>query len=228
MSKLIWDAAVDKKYETGVSKGILFVMDSTTGLYGDGVAWNGLVTVTESPSGAEANAKYADNIKYANMISNEEFGATIEAYTYPDEFAVCDGSAEIATGVLIGQQKRSTFAMAYETVLGNEAEGNEYGRKIHLVYGAKAAPSEKAFGSINESPELITFSWELTTTPIPVTGFRPTANIVIDTTKVDAGALAEFEELLYGKDATTDPVAAATKSKLPTPEEIIAIFGTMG
>lgn len=218
MSKLIWDATGARLYETGTDRGVLYVQEE--GKYGAGVAWNGLTAVTESPSGAEANPLYADNIKYLNLMSNEEFGATIEAYTYPDEFAVCDGSAEIATGVTIGQQQRKTFGLAYRTILGNDVDGNDHGYKIHLVYGALASPSEKAYATVNDSPEAITFSWEVTTTPVNVTGYKPTAHLEINSTKVAPEKLAELEALLYGSDDK--------EASLPTPDEVVALVGAAG
>ena len=199
MSKLIWDEDAKRTYETGVSKGVLYPVQDD-GKYSLGVAWNGLTAVTESPSGAEATPMYADNIKYLNLISAEEFGATVEAYTYPDEFEACDGSAEIKPGVSIGQQDRKKFGMSYVTVLGNNEKGNSYGYKIHLIYGATAAPSEKAYNTINDSPEAITFSWELSTTPVEVNGFKPTSTITIDSTKIDAEKLKKLEDKLYGSE----------------------------
>lgn len=217
MSKLVWDQSGDRIYETGVDRGVLYPRDEA-GAYSKGVAWNGLTAVTESPSGAEATALYADNIKYLNLMSNEEFGATIEAYTYPDEFAECDGSASIATGVSIGQQTRKTFGLAYRTVLGNDVDGNDHGYKLHLIYGALAAPSEKAYATINDSPEAITFSWEVTTTPVEVPGFKPTACVTIDSTKVDAEKLAALEAVLYGSESE--------EARLPLPSEIITLMGS--
>ena len=214
MAKLIWDKTGERLFETGVSKGVLYVQDAT-GAYPQGVAWNGLTAVNESPSGAEATPLYADNIKYLNLLSNEEFGATVEAYTYPDEFAACNGEAALAEGVSIGQQARKTFGMAYQTKIGNDIEGNEYGYKIHLIYGALAAPSEKAYATINDSPEAITFSWELTTTPVEVEGFKPTATLVIDSTKVTEEALAAIEAALYGSESE--------EAHLPLPNEVLAI-----
>lgn len=208
---LTWDATGERLFETGVKKGVLYPQDSN-GSYPTGVAWNGLTAVTESPSGAEATPLYADDIKYLNLYSVEEFAATVEAYTYPDEFAACDGSAELVKGVKLGQQKRKTFGLSYVTTLGNDVEGNAHGYKIHLVYGAMAAPSEKAYATVNDSPEAITFSWELTTTPVSVEGFEPTACITIDSTTVDAAKLKEFEKVLYGSDT-----AAA---RLPLPDEV--------
>lgn len=213
MTKIVWDKTGERFYETGVSKGVLYVQ-STEGTYPKGVAWNGLTAVTESPSGAEATPLYADDTKYLNLMSTEEFGATIEAYTYPDEFAQCDGSAELATGVTIGQQPRKTFGMCYRTALGNDVDGNNHGYKLHIIYGALAAPSEKGYTTINDSPEAITFSWEVSTTPVNVTGFKPTASLVIDSTKVAAEKLAALETLLYGGEST--------EAKLPLPDEIAA------
>ena len=198
MSRLIWDQNGERLYETGVKNGVLYVMNN--GAYGTGVPWNGLTAVTESPSGAEATALYADDIKYLNLYSAEEFGATIEAYTYPPEFAECDGSASLATGVSIGQQARKTFGMCYKTTIGNDTEGADYGYKLHIIYGAMAAPSEKAYASINDSPEAVTFSWEITTTPVNVTGFKPTACITIDSTKADQTCLKALEDMLFGSE----------------------------
>ena len=221
--RLVWDATGERLYETGVSQGVLYVQDST-GKYPKGVAWNGLTGVTESPSGAEATALYADDIKYLNLMSAEEFGATIEAYTYPDEFAQCDGSAELTAGVTIGQQDRKTFGMCYKTVLGNDSESNNYGYKLHIIYGAKASPSEKAYATINDSPEAITFSWEVTTTPVNVSGFKPTASLTIDSTKVDAEKLTALENILYGTDAGVEGTPAATVARLPLPDEIATLM----
>ena len=223
MSKLVWDKAGEKLYETGVEKGVLFVQDST-GAYPKGVAWNGLTTVTESPKGAESNPIYADNTKYLNLLSAEEFNATIEAYTYPEEFKACDGSVELAVGVSIGQQKRKSFGLAYRTTLGNDTDGSDYGYKLHIIYGAQAAPSEKAFKTVNDSPEAISFSYEITTTPVDVSGNKPTASIEIDSTKVDHAKLAQLEAILYGKDATTNPVSSEVIPRLPLPDEIANIF----
>lgn len=200
MSKLVWDAVGERYYETGVKNGVLYVYDAENKKYGAGVAWNGLTAVTESPSGAEATPLYADDIKYLNLLSTEEFGATIEAFTYPVEFEACDGSASIAQGVTIGQQKRNTFALCYRTALGNDVDNNDYGYKLHIIYGCLAAPSEKAYATINDSPEAITFSWEVTTTPVAVEGFKPTASVVIDSTKADKAKLAALEAKLYGSD----------------------------
>lgn len=219
MSKLVWDQTGERLYETGVKMGVLYVQ-GTDGAYGNGVAWNGLTGITESPSGAEATPLYADDTKYLNLMSAEEFGATIEAYTYPDEFGVCDGSANIADGVYIGQQARRSFGLCYRTTVGNDIENNEYGYKIHLIYGALASPSEKAYATINDSPEANTFSWTVTTTPVNVTGFKPTASVVIDSTKFkdEAGKakLAAIEAKLYGTD-DAEPT-------LLLPDEIAALM----
>ena len=216
MSKLVWDQTGERLYETGVKKGVLYVQDRS-GTYPKGVVWNGLTTVTESPSGAEATPLYADDIKYLNLMSTEELGGTIEAYTYPDEFAECDGSASIATGVLIGQQPRKTFGMAYTTTLGNDVDSNAHGYKLHLIYGALASPSEKSYSTINDSPEAITFSWEFSTTPVNVAGFKPTANIVIDSTKATPEKLTALEKILYGD--------TETEARLPLPDEVASIMG---
>lgn len=221
MAKLVWDKTGDRLYETGVKNGVLYI--PTSGVYSKGVAWNGLTAVTESPSGAEATALYADDTKYLSLMSAEEFGATIEAYTYPDEFAVCDGSAELADGVMIGQQKRSTFGLCYKTTIGNDTEGNDHGYKLHIIYGAQAKPSERAYASINDSPEAITFSWEITTTPVNVTGAKPTASLVIDSTKADPSKLAALEDILYGKDG--EP---ASEPRLPLPDEIKSLMTAAG
>lgn len=221
MAKLVWDKTGDRLYETGVKNGVLYI--PTAGVYSKGVAWNGLTAVTESPSGAEATALYADDIKYLSLMSTEEFGATIEAYTYPDEFAACDGSAELADGVTIGQQKRSTFGLCYKTTIGNDTDGNDHGYKLHIIYGAQAAPSEKAYATINDSPEAITFSWEITTTPVNVTGAKPTASLVIDSTKADPTKLAALEDILYGKDGDS-----ATEPRLPLPDEIKTLMTAAG
>ena len=215
MAKLVWDETGKRLYETGVSQGVLY--PQTGGTYPNGVAWNGLTAVTESPSGAEATPLYADNIKYLNLFSAEEFGATIEAYTYPDEFMACDGSAQIAKGAYIGQQNRKQFGMCYKTLLGNDVDANDHGYKLHIIYGAMASPSEKAYATVNDSPEAITFSWEVTTTPVNVTGYEPTASIVIDSTKCDPTKLADLEEILYG--------SAEEEARLPLPDEIVTVLG---
>ena len=226
MSKLVWDQTGERYYETGVKQGVLYPQ-ATGGTYPKGVAWNGLTAVTESPSGAETTALYADDIKYLNLISAEEFGATIEAYTYPDEFAQCDGSATLATGVSIGQQSRKAFGLCYRTTLGNDVDGNDFGYKLHIIYNALAAPSEKAYATINDSPEAITFSWEVTTTPVNVPGFKPTASITIDSTKADKSKLASLEEILYGKDAPSSG-GEGTDPRLPLPDEIATLMSAAG
>lgn len=212
---LTWDQTGERLYETGVQKGVLYVQDEN-GAYPKGVAWNGLTAVTESPSGAEPTALYADDIKYLNLMSNEEFGATIEAYMYPDEFGVCDGSESLVAGVSIGQQARKQFGLCYRTAVGNDVDGADHGYKLHLIYGALAAPSEKAYASINDSPEAITFSWEVTTTPVAVTGFKPTACVTIDSTKVTAAAMAAIEAALYG--------STEKEAYLPLPDEVKSII----
>ena len=215
MAKLVWDESGKRVYETGVRNGVLYVQDEQ-GAYTKGVAWNGLTAVTESPSGAEPTALYADDIKYLELFSAEEFGATIEAYTYPEEFEACDGSASLGKGVTIGQQDRKAFGLCYRTVIGHDIKGNENGYKLHLIYGAKAKPSEKAYATVNDSPEAITFSWEVSTTPVNVAGFKPTASITIDSTKIEANKLQQIEALLYGGDST--------EPKLPLPDEIKQII----
>lgn len=216
--KLKWDETGERKYETGVSKGVLYPMDTEQNKYGTGVAWNGLTGVTESPSGAEPTALYADNIKYLNLLSAEEFGATVEAYTYPDEFAECNGESTLgdATGVTVGQQSRKTFGMSYQTKVGDDTSADK-GYKIHLIYGCTAKPSEKAYTTVNDSPEAITFSWELSTVPIEVPNMKPTACITIDSTKVNKTKLEALEKKLYGDDADGNPT-------LPTPTELVEIF----
>lgn len=218
MSKIVWDKTGERLYETGVKNGVLYLQ--TNGVYNNGVAWNGLTAVTESPSGAEATALYADDMKYLNLYSAEEFGATIEAYTYPDEFAECDGSKELVDGVVIGQQTRKVFGLCYRTVIGNDTDGEAHGYKLHIIYGAMASPSEKAYATINDSPEAITFSWEVTTTPVNVTGAKPTASVVIDSTKADPTKLAALETILYGKDPTTDGGSDGVDPRLPLPDEL--------
>lgn len=221
MSKIEWDKTGEKLYETGVKNGVLYLPDES-GAYTKGVAWNGLTSVKESPSGAEATPLYADDIKYLELTSAEEFGGTLECYTYPDEFAECDGSAEVAPGVIIGQQNRKTFGLCYRTTLGNDIKGNEYGYKLHLIYGAKASPSEKAYSTINDSPEAITFSYEISTTPVNVTGHKPTASLIVDSTKVSAEKMAALEELLYGKDGVES--SPNNNPRLPLPDEVITLL----
>lgn len=215
MSKLVWDKTGERLYETGVKQGVLYPQ-AAGGTYPNGVAWNGLTNITESPSGAEATALYADDIKYLNLVSAEEFGGTIEAYTYPDEFAECDGSAALTEGVFIGQQDRKTFGLCYRTTLGNDVDSNGHGYKLHLIYGALAAPSEKAYATINDSPEAITFSWEFKTTPVNVAGHKPTASLTIDSTKVSETKMAALEKVLYGD--------GDTEARLPLPDEVVQIL----
>lgn len=218
MPKLVWDKTGERLYETGVKMGVLY--PQVSGAYPKGVAWNGLTAVTESPSGAEASPLYADDIKYLNLISAEEFAATVEAYMYPDEFKECNGEKELVPGVSIGQQKRTPFGLCYRTVLGNDTENDEYGYKLHMIYGATAAPSEKAYATVNDSPEAITMSWELSTTPVTVTGAKPTASLTIDSTQVNAEKLAALEKILYG-DTDTEP-------RLPLPDEIAQLMNAAG
>lgn len=215
MTALTWDEVGERLYEVGVDHGVLYLLDGT-GAYATGVAWNGLTTVTETPSGAEPSPQYADNIKYLNLISAEEFGATVEAFTYPEEFAECDGTALPQPGIAVGQQSRKTFGLSYRTRIGNDIEGTDFGYKLHLIYGCQAAPSEKAYATINDSPEALAFSWEVTTTPVPATDLKPTSLIVIDSTKVDPTALAALESELYG-DAGGD-------ARLPLPDEVVGMF----
>ena len=212
---LVWDETGKKLFETGVSNVALYPQD-TTGVYGTGVAWNGVTNISESPSGAEATTLWANNGKYLNLYSVEEYASSIEAYTYPDEFAECDGSAEIAKGVSIGQQTRKSFGLAYKTLIGSDTDGNDHGYKLHLVYGCKAAPSERSHATVNDSPEALSFSWEISTTPVSVTGHKPTASVEIDSTKVDPAKLAAFEKILFGSDT-----AAA---RLPLPDEVATLF----
>lgn len=213
--RLKWDQTGEKTYETGVSNGVLYPQKSD-GSYDHGVAWNGLSSVNESPSGAEPTKIYADNIAYLTLISAEEFGATVEAYTYPDEFAECDGSAEVADGVTVGQQDRKPFGMAYKTIVGNDTEKNAHGYKLHVIYGATAAPSEKSYGTVNDSTEAITFSWELSTTPVEVADHKPTASITIDSTKADKEKLKALEDILFGSEEA--------EARLPLPDEIITLM----
>jgi hypothetical protein len=232
--KLVWDNTGERLYETGVSKGVLYPIQSG-GVYTKGVAWNGLTAVTESPSGAEATGLYADNIKYLNLISAEEFGGTIEAYMAPDEFAECDGSVEVAPGVYAGQQSRKMFGLAYTTVIGNDVDSNDHGYEIHLVYGCMASPSEKGYESVNDSPTALTLSWDFTTTPVNITSvvdevtkLKPTATLVFKSTKVDAKKMAALEEILYGKDPTGEDTNDGVEPRLPLPDEIISIMKAVG
>ena len=220
MARLVWDKTGERFYETGVRMGVLYPV--VNGAYPKGVVWNGLTSVSESPSGADANAIYADDIKYLELRAAEEFGATVEAYTYPDEFAVCDGSASVADGVMIGQQARTPFGLCYRTVLGNDNKRDEYGYKLHLIYNATASPSERSYQTINDSPEAITFSWEMTTTPVAVKGYKPTACLTIDSTKADETKLKALENILYGTDAADG--TEATEARLPLPDEVIALM----
>ena len=220
MTALKWDQESERLYETGTKKGVLYPKKAD-GSYDTGVAWNGLTGVSESPSGAEESAMYADDIKYLGLRSAEEFGCTIEAYTYPDEFAECDGSASIADGIIIGQQTRKGFGFCYRTIIGNDTENEDYGYKLHIVYNCMASPSEKAYQTVNDSPEAITFSWEVTTTKteigtIGTKTYKPSATITIDSTKVSSTVLAAIEAILYGTDET--------EPRLPMPAEIISII----
>lgn len=217
MAALVWDQSGERLYETGIDHGVLYIPDPDTGLYGGGVAWNGLVSVTESPSGAEANAQFADNVKYLNLFSAEEFGATLEAFTYPDEFNQFDGANAPKVGVVLHQQPRKVFGLSYRTRVGNDLEGDTYGYKLHLVYGCMASPSEKAYNTINDSPEAITFSWAITTTPVGVTSYSPTSLIVVDSATAGTTGLADLEELLYGGGTETE-------ASLPLPDAVLALF----
>lgn len=219
MTALAWDQVGERFYETGVDHGVLYLPDGA-GAYNDGVAWNGLTTVTETPSGADSNPQYADNIKYLNLLSYEEFGGTIEAFTYPNEFGECDGTVSPSPGVRVGQQARKQFGLAYRSKVGNDVEGSDHGYKLHLVYGALATPSEKAYATINDSPEAIAFSWDFTTTPVAWPGYRPTSLITIDSTEVDPADLAALEAILFGS-VGADP-------RLPLPEEVITLVGGAG
>lgn len=223
MSKIKWDETGKRYYETGVDHGVLYPIGSN-GKYDKGVAWNGLISVTEAPSGAEPNNLYADNIKYLVLVGAEDFGYTIEAYTYPDEWAACDGSAEPVLGMSIGQQARKIFGLVHRTKLGNDTDGQDHGYKLHLLYGGLASPSERGYQTVNDSPEAITFSWEVTTTPVDVPGFKPTACVIIDSTKVDREKLAALEEILYGKDPATEGGTDGTEPRLPLPAEVIELL----
>lgn len=218
MAELVWDSVGERLYETGVHNGALYVVDDVTGNYGKGVAWNGLISISEKPSGAEPTPLYADNIKYLTLVGTEDFGATIEAYTYPDEFAECDGSYETSDGMFIGQQRRKKFGLVYKTLMGNDILGNSRGYKLHIIYGALAAPSEKAYSTINDSPEAITFSWEISTTPVEVEGYLPTAMIVIDSTKANPTKLAALEVILFG--------TTLVEPRLPLPNELMTLLAT--
>ena len=217
MTVLTWDNVGERSYETGVDHGVLYQIDEL-GQYVDGVPWNGLTTVTESPSGADSNKQYADNIIYLNLVSVEEFGGTIEAFTYPDEFGQNDGTAEPSPGVAVGQQPRKPFGLAYRSKLGNDVDGQDHGYKLHLVYGATASPSEKAFATISDSPEAIAFSWDFTTIPVSVSGHKPTSILTIDSTKTDPAKLSDLEDILFG--------TVADEPRLPSPDEVLALFAT--
>lgn len=219
MAKLEWDKTGERLYETGISNGVLYPLEGTSGTYPKGVAWNGLTAVTESPSGAEPTPLYADNIKYLNLMSAEEFGFTIEAYMYPDEFAACNGEGKLTEGVTIGQQKRQAFGLSYKTILGNDTDGDAYGYKLHLVYGALAAPSEVARNTVNDNPEAATMSWECSTTPVTVEGFKPTSHLVVDSTAVTAEKLKKLEDKLYG---STDE-----EPSLPLPDEVLTLLTSL-
>lgn len=219
MARLTWDDTGKKLYETGVDRCVLYNQDET-GAYPKGVPWNGITGITNSPSGAESNPLYADNIKYVDLISTEEYAATIEAYTYPDEFAICQGEKELAKGVNMGQQDRKAFGLCWRTVLGNDVKKNEYGYKLHIFYGGMAAPTEQGYESINDSPDAITMSWEVSTTPVAVTGGKPTAKLTIDSTKIDAAKLKKIEDTLYG--------TASEEARLPLPDEIASIINAAG
>ena len=218
--RLVWDAVGERLFETGVKQCVLYPIDKISGTYNKGVAWNGITSVSESPSGAEATDLYADDAKYLSLLSAETFGCTVEAYTYPEEFEACDGTAQLTAGVTIGQQARSVFGLCYRTTVGNDVDGNDHGYKLHIIYGCKATPSEKSYSSINDSPEAITFSWTVNTTPVSVEGFKPTASLVIDSTKVDKVKLSKLEDVLYGSDSS-DP-------RLPLPNEIVTILTAEG
>lgn len=227
MFNIEWDQVSERLFETGTDRGVLYPFNKTSKAYDKGVAWNGLTGVTETPSGAEPTALYADNIKYLTLMSNEDLGGTITAYMYPDEWKACDGSADLEDGITIGQQPRATFGLCYRTRIGNDTEGDNYGYKLHLIYGCLASASERAYSTVNDSPEAIEFSWEFTCTPVDVAGFKPTAIVTIDSTKVDAEKLKSFEEILYGKAATSEGAQDAVLPKLPLPAEVLAHFKTI-
>ena len=225
--RLIWDAVGERLYETGVDHGVLYVMgDNNT--YGEGIAWNGLTAVNESPSGAESTALYADNIKYLNLISAEEYGYTLEAYDSPEEFDQCDGLASPVAGMTIGQQKRKMFGFVYRSLIGNDTDGQDHGYKLHICYGCQASPSERNHQTVNDSPEATTLSWTVTTTPVNVTGYKPTASIVIDSTKIDQQKLAALEDVLFGKDPTTMGGEDGVAPKLLMPDEVINLLKAGG
>lgn len=223
MAKLIWDKLGERFFETGVDHGVLYLQQSD-GTYDKGVTWNGLIGVTESPSGAEPTALYADNMKYLNLLSAEDFGATIEAYMCPDEFAECDGRSSLADGVVAGQQKRKTFGLCYRTLLGNDVDGNDHGYKLHFIYGALAAPSERDYNTMNDSPEAMTLSWEISTTPVEVDNFKPTALVTIDSTTADPDKLKALEVILYGKDESASGQNDGVDPRMPLPNELIELM----
>ena len=227
MFNIEWDQVSERLFETGTDRGVLYPFNKISKAYDNGVAWNGLTGVTETPSGAEPTALYADNIKYLTLMSNEDMGGTITAYMYPDEWKACDGSADLEDGITIGQQPRATFGLCYRTRIGNDTEGDSYGYKLHLIYGCLASASERAYSTVNDSPEAIEFSWEFTCTPVDVAGFKPTAIVTIDSTKVDAEKLKSFEEILYGKAATSEEAHDGVLPKLPLPAEVLAHFKTV-
>lgn len=227
MFNIEWDQVSERLFETGTDRGVLYPFNKTSKAYDKGVAWNGLTGVTETPSGAEPTALYADNIKYLTLMSNEDMGGTITAYMYPDEWKACDGSADLEDGITIGQQPRATFGLCYRTRIGNDTEGDGYGYKLHLIYGCLASASERAYSTVNDSPEAIEFSWEFTCTPVDVAGFKPTAIVTIDSTKVDAEKLKSFEEILYGKAATSEEAHDGVLPRLPLPAEVLAHFKTI-
>ena len=227
MFNIEWDQVSERLFETGTDRGVLYPFNKTSKAYDKGVAWNGLTGVTETPSGAEPTALYADNIKYLTLMSNEDMGGTITAYMYPDEWKACDGSADLEDGITIGQQPRATFGLCYRTRIGNDTEGDSYGYKLHLIYGCLASASEREYSTVNDSPEAIEFSWEFTCTPVDVAGFKPTAIVTIDSTKVDAEKLKSFEEILYGKAATSEGAHDDVLPKLPLPAEVLAHFKTV-
>ncbi|NLB48796.1 MAG: hypothetical protein GX813_03030 [Erysipelotrichia bacterium] len=226
MPKLEWDKIGERLYETGVDRGVLFVYDKSEKEYKTGVPWNGLIAVSENPTGAEPNPQYADNIKYLNLMSAEEFEASIEAFMYPPEFAECDGSASPVDGLEVSQQNRSLFGFAYRTLMGSDAEGTDYGYKLHIIYGALATPTDKSYTTQSDSPEALTFNWDITTTPVPVTRFKPTACVIIESVDAEVDGLAELEDILYGVDADVENGIVASDSRLPMPDEILTIMAT--
>lgn len=226
MPKLEWDKIGERLYETGVDRGVLFVYDKSEKEYKTGVPWNGLIAVSENPTGAEPNPQYADNIKYLNLMSAEEFEASIEAFMYPPEFAECDGSASPVDGLEVSQQNRSLFGFAYRTLMGSDAEGTDYGYKLHIIYGALATPTDKSYTTQSDSPEALTFNWDITTTPVLVTGFKPTACVIIESVDAEVDGLAELEDILYGVDADVENGIVASDSRLPMPDEILTIMAT--